>query len=249
MGPVRTKQARKESSTANSALAGPSKFEQRRPKKQSQDANGTLGIQKIKSALRQTRRLLSKDNLTPDVRVETERRLKALEGDLSAAEVGKKERTLAVRYHSVKFFERQKVSRKLDQTKKKLSESDTPELRSALHDLRVDLNYTMHYPKMKKYISLFPPELRNGETQEPALDSGREEIRAWIRSQMQSSELPSEPELHLDWKKDSGVADAKWGGEKKASKKSQPTKESEPQEDPEDEFFEDDDGEESSEES
>jgi hypothetical protein len=44
------------------------------------------------------------DNLAADVRVETERRLKALEADLEAAELGKKERTLAVRYHKVKFF-------------------------------------------------------------------------------------------------------------------------------------------------
>ncbi len=38
------------------------------------------------------------------MRVETERRLKALEAELQAAEVAKKERTLAVRYHKVKFF-------------------------------------------------------------------------------------------------------------------------------------------------
>lgn len=62
------------------------------------------GVQKIKSSLRQTRRLLSKENLAADVRVETERRLKALEADLARAETARKERTYAIKYHKVKFF-------------------------------------------------------------------------------------------------------------------------------------------------
>jgi len=61
-------------------------------------------LQKLKSLLRQTRRLLAKDNLAADVRVGTERRIKSLETDLAKAELAKKERTLAVRYHKVKFF-------------------------------------------------------------------------------------------------------------------------------------------------
>jgi rRNA-processing protein Efg1 len=43
-------------------------------------------------------------DVAPDVRVETERRLKALEADLARSELAKKERTLAIRYHKVKFF-------------------------------------------------------------------------------------------------------------------------------------------------
>jgi len=62
------------------------------------------GVQKIKSSLRQTRRLLAKQNLAANVRVETERRLKALEADLARAETSKKERAYAVKYHKVKFF-------------------------------------------------------------------------------------------------------------------------------------------------
>ena len=85
--------------------------------------SATPGVSKLKAALRQTRRLLAKvrrrlissirqlwnatnlkDNLAANVRVETERRLKSLEGDLAKAEVGNKERTMAMRYHKVKFF-------------------------------------------------------------------------------------------------------------------------------------------------
>jgi hypothetical protein len=69
------------------------------------DAQESLpGVQKIKSSLRQTRRLLSKESLAANVRVETERRLKALEADLARAETARKERTYAIKYHKVKFF-------------------------------------------------------------------------------------------------------------------------------------------------
>ena len=48
--------------------------------------------------------MLMQDNLAADVRVQTERRLKALEADIAHAEIRRKERTLALRYHKVKFF-------------------------------------------------------------------------------------------------------------------------------------------------
>ncbi|KAJ7188993.1 hypothetical protein C8R46DRAFT_878339 [Mycena filopes] len=238
MGPVRTKKARTDANDA--PVAGPSKHKTRKSNLAPESSNGTPGVQKLKSLLRQTRRLLAKDNLAADVRVETERRLKALEADLEVAELGKKERTLAVRYHKVKFFERQKVVRKLNQTKKKIFTSDTPELQSALQELRVDLNYILHYPKTKKYISLFPPELRKGETQEPSLDTGREEVRVWIQSQMDAGEISAEPELHLDSR---GGGGGDWGGDETKKKKKGGGEETQPAEEdePEDAFFGDDD--------
>ncbi|KAI8971029.1 hypothetical protein BD414DRAFT_229574 [Trametes punicea] len=175
------------------------------------------GVQKIKAALRQTRRLLAKDKLAADVRVATERRLKSLEADLANAERARLERTMAMRYHKVKFFERQKVTRKLNQAKRKLAamapceedEATTAELEARLSELRVDLNYIMHYPKTKKYISLFPPEVRQAKGQSAAeatreakekseTDRQREEIRTWIRERMNSGELSWEPEVELE---------------------------------------------------
>jgi hypothetical protein len=44
------------------------------------------------------------DTLAADVRVGTERRLKALEADLEEALKNRKEKTFATRYHKVKFF-------------------------------------------------------------------------------------------------------------------------------------------------
>ena len=140
------------------------------------DSSTLPGVQKIKASLRQTRRLLAKvgssdsvpaqsdvtckDNLAADIRVETERRLKALEADLQKAELVRKERTLATKYHKVKFFgeigsgtsahcsqriERQKVVRKIAQTKKRIVSADgnSDHLESTLFDLRVDLNYIL----------------------------------------------------------------------------------------------------------
>ncbi|KAJ2918055.1 hypothetical protein MD484_g2394, partial [Candolleomyces efflorescens] len=162
------------------------------------------GKQKLKAALRQARRLLAKDRIAANVRVETERRIKALEAELEQAEVANKERDLAVRYHKVKFFERQKVVRKLNQTKKALQSAKGSEKEQMEIDLmrhRVDLNYILHFPKTKKYISLFPPEVRDGTASVPLADktsSEREEVQKWVRDCMAKGELPAEPELHLD---------------------------------------------------
>ncbi|KDQ56291.1 hypothetical protein JAAARDRAFT_104483, partial [Jaapia argillacea MUCL 33604] len=244
------------------------KSKSRRPRAQ-EPSNGALpGVQKLKSQLRQTRRLLAKDNLAADVRVATERRLKSLEGDLAKAEIAKKERTLAVRYHKIKFFERQKVCRKISQTKTRLSEDDLSgssrkKLQNALKELRVDLNYILYYPRLEKYISLFPPEVRHGEGAAPATDQEankedaktdlkRQELRARTRERMGSGELSSEPELHLgsNHRRPAGDPDArKVGvalGQKKQGKRSK-TDES-PEEVQQDHFFgEDDDDEEEAE--
>jgi len=61
-----------------------------------------------------------------------------------------------------------------------------------------------HYPKTRKYISLFPPDTRQGKvetiTSEESVktDAARQEVRSWIRSCMEGGELWSEPELHVE---------------------------------------------------
>lgn len=117
------------------------------------------------------------DTLAPNVRVQTERRLKSLEGDLARAELASKERTMAVKYHRVKFFgaslsfhlttphrgfllpsciyqlvDRQKITRKIRQIKKQLSDpsltskKERKNLEETLFSLRVDLNYVLVCP-------------------------------------------------------------------------------------------------------
>ncbi|KIJ95096.1 hypothetical protein K443DRAFT_683278 [Laccaria amethystina LaAM-08-1] len=210
MAPVRTrdKSSNPEASTSNQAA--PSKKARKHRHRHEKESNSAPGLQKLKASLRQTRRLLAKDNLAADVRVETERRLKALEAELHQAEIANKERALAVRYHKVKFFERQKVTRKLKQAKARLesaSGSEKETIASEVSALRVDLNYTLHYPKSQKYISLFPPEIRKGTTAPSQAEAAttakaREEIRSSIRLCMGKGELSVEPELHMDSRND-----------------------------------------------
>jgi len=105
------------------------------------------------------------------------------------------------------FFERQKVSRKINQTKRSIATSEAKEvveeLESALVDLRVDLNYILHFPKTTKYVSLFPPEVRrSGSTVAPVAASSddneeRSKVREMIRQQMDRGELSNEPENEL----------------------------------------------------
>ncbi|KAF4598842.1 18S rRNA maturation protein [Pleurotus pulmonarius] len=202
MGPVRTPKRGREDSSSSKPSTSKHKF-----RRQAEDSTSTPGVQKIKAALRQTRRLLAKDKLAANVRVETERRLKSLEADLAQAELARKERALASKYHMVKFFEKQKVTRKLLQTKRKISSGnfgdDSEEvLERRLEDLRVDLNYILHYPKTKKYVSLFPPEVRQGEAavSSSSTEAAREELRSWIRDCMSNGEMPLDPEMSLEEK-------------------------------------------------
>ncbi|KAG5640486.1 hypothetical protein DXG03_008339 [Asterophora parasitica] len=274
MGPTRTPKTSRQGEASSSNTAGPSKPTPRRhhPQKESSSTH-VPGVQKIKSALRQTRRLLAKDKLAADVRVETERRLKTLEADLAQAESSKKERDMATRYHKVKFFERQKVVRKLNQTKKRIASADAsskPQLESALAELRVDLNYilvrppyfltldldqtsvgfTQHYPKTKKYISLFPPEIREDTTTSDTpiskINPNSEEVRSWIRGRMEAGEIELEPELHLDSRgQDRASNGTKWGESGRKAKKASVSKDAPAPEEPADAFFGDDESEDS----
>lgn len=187
---------------SSSPHSGPKRTKQKRHKLQNIEES-LPGVQKIKSSLRQTRRLLAKESLAADVRVETERRLKALEADLARAETARKERTYAMKYHKVKFFERQKLVRRIKQVKRDLTSAQGKEqtkLEGELESLRVDLNYILHYPKTRKYISLFPPERRQIDTVSTTSDDNdqRISVRALIQDQMQRGEISRQPENELE---------------------------------------------------
>lgn len=57
-----------------------------------------------------------------------------------------------------------------------------------------------HYPKTKKYISLFPPERRQIDTVSTTSDDNDQRIavRALIRDQMQRGEISTQPENELE---------------------------------------------------
>ncbi|CDR99335.1 uncharacterized protein SPSC_04073 [Sporisorium scitamineum] len=84
-------------------------------------SSGLPGASKIKASIRQTKRLLAKPNLAPGTKIEAERRLKALEADLEVASRKQVEKSRAVRYHRVKFVERQKLVRRIARCKRNLA--------------------------------------------------------------------------------------------------------------------------------
>ena len=102
----------------------------------------------LKKSIRDTTRFLSRPNLPADVRREMERKLAALQvalGDKSKAEL---ERKMTLKYRMVKFFERKKALRRLASAQ--ASGND-----EAVKQAQLDLAYILHYPKDRKYISLY----------------------------------------------------------------------------------------------
>lgn len=109
-----------------------------------------------------------------------------------------------------------------------------------------------HYPKTKKYISIFPPEARDTDTPDKLkaddaasskTDAERADIRDWIRTQMLEGKLSKEPELQDS---EDGAAPDNWSAISVSKKRrQQPLVEAEVVEE-EDAFFEDDDEEDES---
>lgn len=88
----------------------------------------------------------NQEEINAEVRIAAERQLRALKIDLQEAQFESKEKKLAVKYHRVKFFERQKVTRKIKQTEKLLKEADSKDrakIERTLQELRLDLNYIL----------------------------------------------------------------------------------------------------------
>ncbi|ORY72731.1 hypothetical protein BCR35DRAFT_307506 [Leucosporidium creatinivorum] len=186
-------------------------------------------ISKLKAQLRQTKRLLARDDLTPDVRTTSERRQKTLEQELVKAEQSALEQKMVTRYRGVRFFERQKLLRKIKQAKKALEALPEDEShKSNLLDARVDLYYVLRYPKTQKYIALFPsgtyiPFSPAPPAETPPSDalSKRHALRSSIRKKVESGELPAEPEsgeLGIEGEEDVPAGSADVEGEEEEGK-------------------------------
>ncbi|OWZ74935.1 rRNA-processing protein EFG1 [Cryptococcus neoformans Bt85] len=152
------------------------------PATEVRDGAGIPGLSKLKSSIRQTKRLLAKENLEPGLRVSTQRRLTSLEADLAAAERREVEKKNGAKYHKVKFFERQKLVRLIKRFKRKLSDSETSSKKRSKHeeellDARIMLNYVLHYPNTQKYISLFPSNPDQTEDGDDDDDSSKPKLK------------------------------------------------------------------------
>lgn len=61
-------------------------------------------MSKLKAQLRQTKRLLAREDLTPDVRTTSERRLATLELELERTTRVELEKKMVTRYRGIRFF-------------------------------------------------------------------------------------------------------------------------------------------------
>ncbi|ODV95076.1 hypothetical protein PACTADRAFT_50895, partial [Pachysolen tannophilus NRRL Y-2460] len=141
------------------------------------------GKSKLKKKIRDIERLLKKDNLRSDVRVNNERALKTLKADLTNTELNLKAQKISKKYHMVRFFERKKAIRKLKQAQKNLeilentdksAKKDIKKARKILRHCEIDLAYVINFPKTEKYISLYPndPNIDNKDNLDANVKKG-----------------------------------------------------------------------------
>ena len=122
-----------------------------RPSSASTSAPGS-----VKKMIRDTTRLLNRPNLPADLRREQERKLAALQVTLVDREQAECEREMAVKYRMVKFFERKKALRRL-------ASAQATQDSAAVACAQLDLAYILHFPKDRKYISLYPTTVTSSE--------------------------------------------------------------------------------------
>lgn len=126
-------------------------------------------VNPIKSRIRSVQRLLNhNEDLPADVRIGHERELQSLQWDLEQAIKVQRRTEMIGRYHKIRFFDRQKATKRLKKVTKALAtcEDDADEkdeLEKKQHESEVDLNYALYYPLDQAYVSLFPTRKKSGE--------------------------------------------------------------------------------------
>ncbi|KAG2187089.1 hypothetical protein INT44_004759 [Umbelopsis vinacea] len=160
-------------------------------KRKNREADNEIptGNAAIKKKIRDTERALRRPTLTAKVRLELERKLKALNFHSSEKLIDDFERTNAKKYHMVKHFERTKVNRKIKKAEKELKEAKSDEEKKSaqklLDQLNIDLNYINHFPNTERYISLYP----SSDSNEASSEEARKEIRDRIGAATKDGEF------------------------------------------------------------
>ncbi|CAM9452209.1 unnamed protein product, partial [Ectocarpus sp. 4 AP-2014] len=111
-----------------------------------------------KNRIRSLTRLINKPGIEEEQRLHLQRQVDELEGKVSEREKQERERTLAIKYHKAKFFDRRKALRRLAQIHRKLKgdieEAARAELERKRDGEEADLKYVLYFPKDKKYLPL-----------------------------------------------------------------------------------------------
>jgi hypothetical protein len=156
-------------------LSGSKSFKKARP------------VNDLKTSIRNLRRLLDrapdvttgKEALPPKVRISKERELTSLQHELAESQSAEARSKMIARYHKVRFFDRQKATKRLKRAKKAMKEvEDDAEKREALakeaDECEVDVQYAMFYPLDVPYVALYP-SVRKTEGKEEEGEKGEVE--------------------------------------------------------------------------
>jgi hypothetical protein len=166
-----------------------------RPKQEIQSTH------ELKRKIRDAERTLKRTNINATTKLTMERRISALKIELEHILVQKK--TLEKRkknhekYKFVRFMERQKVTRRIRKVERELKTVEGKEkkaLEKEFQQLKINLNYTLHYPEAYKYISLF----------ESTTDALRDVIRGQVAELMEKSDNITAEELEQSVKEKLG---------------------------------------------
>lgn len=135
-------------------------------------------VNDLKSKVRSLRRLLEhSEDLPANVRVEKERALQSAQYELENEQRAKKRSDIIGRYHKVRFFDRQKATKRLKRARKELREAnesgsgDVEVLQKRVDEGEVDVNYAQYYPLDVAYLSLFPSKRKTGGGDDDAGES------------------------------------------------------------------------------
>ncbi|EQK99650.1 rRNA-processing protein EFG1 [Ophiocordyceps sinensis CO18] len=128
-----------------------------------------------KKRARNIQRLLQrKQDLPANVVNDLERELSAHKADLADKAFQRKRSAMIAKYHMVRFFERRKAARLVKQLQREIEqemESDeTDRLKKDLHIAAVDEAYTLYYPHLEPYVSLY------GNSQAVEADEGEGKV-------------------------------------------------------------------------
>lgn len=158
-------------------------------------------INPLKARIRSIKRLLEhKENLPADVRLNHERELASCTWQLEEAERERKKSEMIGRYHMVRFFDRQKATRKLKQVKKKAKECEGTEeegvWKQKVHEGEVDVNYAQYYPLDQVYSALYPT---GGKKKKKDQDGGDQDgdVQMEAEAEAKEEERKGDPDM---WK-------------------------------------------------
>ena len=159
----------------------PGGSQQHQQPRQAKGARNTTvggGLPSTKKQARSLERLLRRNasssggTLPADVVKEKQEAVKLLTEKAASNKRIERERHFSKKYHKVKFFERLKCEKRIGVLRKQLAEASVATKKAALEEqLREaehDLLYVQHFPRHKKYLSLFPSEENPYVTKERA---------------------------------------------------------------------------------